>query len=971
LTARSFEAARSARLTKGSGLPLRIPVVEMIEIGAGGGSIGKLDALGRIEVGPQSAGAAPGPACYDQGGDAATVTDADLILGRLDRERFAEGRIRLNQARAEKVLSRDIGGPLGMESHLAAQGVCDMVDEAMANAARVHASEHGKDLRDWTMIAFGGAGPLHAGRLAGKLGIRRLIVPNDPGVGSAVGFLSAPISYETVRSSYMKLSSFDAPKVDSVLNELAAEARRVVRAGAPDGPLQERRGVLMRYLGQGHEIEIALPLGPVAPANAIALKDDFERRYEELYGRALPDNEIEMLTWSVVVSTPPRKSDPAPRPNCEAPAPAPLEIRPVFDAAESVFVDTPTYWRADLSAGQELTGPAMVVEPQTTTIVPAEFRCRVDGEGNLILDRAEGENTRAASAREDPMREQVMWSRLQSIVDEQAGTLMRTAFSPIVRESGDLSAGLFDIDGQMLVQAVTGTPGHVNTMATACKKFFEHFPKQDMRPGDIYLTNDPWLGSGHLNDFVLLKPCFHAGLLIGFSSCTSHLVDIGGHCLGPTGSDIYDEGLYVPPIKLMDEGQLNETFMVLLKANSRMPEQAAGDVRALIACCEVSARRLDDTMAEFAVPDLSPLSDTILKSSRAATGARIKAIPDGIYESVMTVDGYEIPITLKARMIVDGEALQVNFYDCPDLSRFGINVPLNYAEAYTVFGIKCVVAPDVPNNHGSLSPFRVTAPEATLLNAPKPAPVCSRHIVGQLLPDVVMGCLHRALPGRVPAEGASTLWDLPMKGRSRVAASNRDAHFATELVHNGGTGARRNKDGLSATAFPSGVLGSQVEITESTTPILVARREYRCDSAGPGRHRGGLGQIIEVEGRGETDLVLFGTVDRVTYPARGRESGRNGAPGHLRLSTGEVFSGKGACEVPAGTRLFVETPGGGGYGDPFTRTPDEVAKDCTQGMISRKAARDDYGVVLRSDGSVDEVATGRLRTGDGYDGASA
>ena len=966
LTARNFEAARSARFAKGSGLPLRIPVIEMIEIGAGGGSIGRLDALGRIAVGPDSAGADPGPACYARGGDAPTVTDADLILGRLDRTRFAEGRICLDEDLANSVVARDVGEPLGVETPLAAQGLCDMVDEAMANAARMHASEHGKDLRDWTIIAFGGAGPLHAGRLADKLGVRRILIPVDPGVGSAVGFLHAPISYEVVRSCYMTLTEFDAPRVDRILGDLAQEARAIVRAGAPDSPLQERRTALMRYCGQGHEIEMPAPLGPVTPDSGLELRRAFEQRYEVLFGRALPDNEIEVLTWSVVVSTPSPKVDPVPSTNIAGSQPVPMATRPVFSSTEGAFVATPAYWRGELAPSCRVEGPALVVEAQTTTLVPDGFLCRVDGAGNLILDRVDTQDVHVfvpAGERLDPLRQQVMWNRLQAVVDEQASTLMRTAFSPIVRESGDLSAGLFDLEGRMIVQAVTGTPGHVNTMATACAKFFDHFPKPNMRPGDLYLTNDPWLGAGHLNDFVLLKPCFHGERLVGFASCTSHLVDIGGHCLGPTGSDVYDEGLYVPPIKLVDAGRLNETFITLLKANSRMPDQAEGDVHALIACCKVSAQRLDDMMAEFAIADLTALSKTILETSEAATRARVRAIPDGVYWNEMTVDGYDFEITLKAKMVVEAETVHVDFHDCPELSKFGINVPLNYAEAYTVFGIKCLVAPDIPNNHGALRPFWITAPAGTLLNASKPAPVCSRHIVGQLLPDVVLGCLHQAAPGRAPAEGASTLWDLPIKGRSRSIQTNRSVHFAAELVHNGGTGARASKDGLSATAFPSGVLGSQVEITESTTPIFIARREYRCDSGGAGRFRGGLGQCLELEGRDDVDLTLYGTVDRVTYPARGRESGRAGATGRLRLSTGETFSGKGRCDIPAGARLFVETPGGGGYGDPFKREPWRVAQDFARGLISREAGLSDYGVALRDDGSVDDAATRLIRSG--------
>jgi len=560
------------------------------------------------------------------------------------------------------------------------------------------------------------------------------------------------------------------------------------------------------------------------------------------------------------------------------------------------------------------------------------------------------------------LRPQVLWDRLQSIVDEQASTLMRTAFSPIVRESGDLSAGVFDRRGRMLVQAVTGTPGHVNTMAAAVGNLLPYFPAKRMRPGDLYATNDPWIGAGHLNDLVLVRPCFAGAELVGYLACTSHLVDIGGRCLGPDGEDVYDEGFYVPPLKLLDRGRLDRTFMTLLKANSRTPDEAEGDVHALIACCEVAAKRLDRCLREFAVEGLDEVADHIVQSSGVGTRARIAALPDGTWRSEMTVDGYDFELRLRAALTVAGDGLSVDYAGSPGLSRHGINVPLNYARAYTVFALKCVLAPDIPNNAGSLAPFMVSAPQGSLLNAPKPCPVCSRHIVGQLLPDVVFGCLAQVLPERVPAEGASTLWDLPIRGGYAPRGANASGRtYAIELVHNGGTGARPTKDGLSATAFPSGVMGSLVEVTESVTPLVVWRRELAIDSGGAGRFRGGLGQIIELGTVDGSPFQLFGTVDRIRHPARGRAGGLPGRVGRMGLASGTRFPGKGAFEVPGRDRLIVRTPGGGGHGDPFARDPEGVRRDVAAGLVSREAAARDYGVAVGADGSVDAAETARLR----------
>jgi 5-oxoprolinase (ATP-hydrolysing) len=932
-TAREFEAARTARFAKGSGIPLRIPVVEMIEIGAGGGSIAAIDGLQRVAVGPHSAGAEPGPACYGKGGTLPTVTDADLALGRLDPERFAEGRLRLDDAATGRAIETAIARLLGLCGLDAPRAICEIVDEAMANAARVHAVEHARDLRSATMIAFGGAGPLHAGRLAEKLGIARVIVPANPGVGSAVGFLSMSVSYEVVQSRYMLLSRFRPQEIAAVLDGLTATAEAVVASAAPEQPRTVRRTALMRYMGQGHEVEIALPEGPVSEATAETLRAAYGLRYAELYGRAMTAGEIEILTWTVTVAT--LRAPVAPvgvmPPVMQA---EPVTRRPVLDPGSGVVHDTPVYLRQRLQPGMVFDGPALVVEAQTTTVVPASFRAGVNAGGHLVLDRIAAATTNAGEA--DDIRLQVMWNRLQAVVDEQAGVLMRTAFSPIVRESGDLSVGAFDLEGRMLAQAVTGTPGHVNTMASACAKFFDAFPRQTMRPGDIYLTNDPWLGSGHLNDFVVLKPCFQGDRLIGFVSCTSHLVDIGGRCLGPDGSDVFDEGLYVPPIRLVDAGALSELFMTLLKANSRSPESAEGDVYALIACCETGERRLLEMMADFAIDDLAPLARRILETCEAATRARIAALPDGTWDFSMTVDGYDEPITIAARLKVMGDDLVLDFHESAPPSPYGINVPLNYAEAYTVFGIKCFIAPDIPNNHGSLLPMRVTATPGTILNAAKPVPVCSRHILGQLLPDVALGCLAQVVPDAVPAEGAATLWDLPMKGI--VEATGEP--FAAELVFNGGTGARPRSDGLSATAFPSGVMGSLVEITESTTPIMVTRRELRPDSGGPGQHRGGLGQVIEIEALPGTPLVVYGTVDRVRFPARGRAGGEAGACGRFEHSAGTPFFGKGSCTLRPGERLTVFTPGGGGHGPVAAREAAATASDRNNGLISSQPGDD-------------------------------
>jgi len=548
----------------------------------------------------------------------------------------------------------------------------------------------------------------------------------------------------------------------------------------------------------------------------------------------------------------------------------------------------------------------------------------------------------------DRINMQIMWNRLISVVEEQAQTLIRTAFSSIVRECGDLSAGVFDLDGRMLAQAVTGTPGHVNSMAESVKYFIERFPVDTMRKGDIYITNDPWLGTGHLNDFVLTTPAFHNGKLVALFSCTGHLIDIGGIGFGPDATDVFMEGLYIPFLKLAEEGRMNETLLAMVRANTRQPVESEGDVYSLAACNDIGCERLSEMMSEFGLDDLDMLGGYIVEQSRKATMAEIAALPKGEYSYTMRIDGYDHEIDLAARMTISDDGIHVDFDGTSPMSKLGINVPLNYALAYTCFGISCAVRPRIPNNAGSLAPFTISAPAGCILNAGKPAPVSLRHVVGQMLPDVVFGCLRQAIPERVPAEGTSCLWNLNMRGRD-LGANDAGAGYVVTLVTNGGTGARPNKDGLSATAFPSGVSASAVEIMESIAPLVLWKKEFRVDSGGAGARSGGHGQSLEIENRNGQTFELLAGFDRITHAPRGRDGGHDGANGYAGLSSGRALNGKGVQEIPPGERLIIETPGGAGIGDPAGRDAGAIAADLRNGVISAAAAARDYGYAEAGD----------------------
>src|SRR5215469_14735892 len=409
---------------------------------------------------------------------------------------------------------------------------------------------------------------------------------------------------------------------------------------------------------------------------------------------------------------------------------------------------------------------------------------------------------------------QIMWSRLIAVVEEQAQTMLRTAFSTSVREAGDLSAGVFDRHGQMLAQAVTGTPGHVNSMANAVVHFLKEFPLAGMKPGDHYITNDPWLTSGHLHDITVVTPSFFRGEAVGLFANTIHVVDIGGLGMGPDGRQVFEEGLSIPIMRLAREGRMNEDLLRLVRANVREPLQVEGDIYACAACNDEGSRRLIEMMEEFEIANLDRLGDTIVDASREATLERIRALPQGTYRNSMTMDGYDKPLLLNAALTISDDGIHVDFEGTSPASGYGINVVLNYCLAYTAFGVKCLVAPEVPNNAGSLAPITVSAPEGCVLNAKRPRAVAARHTVGHMLPDVVFGCLHQVMEGGVPAEGASSLWIPQIYGGADVldelgAEDGRPRPdikpFSTAIFHCGGAGARPGKDGLDVTAFPSGV----------------------------------------------------------------------------------------------------------------------------------------------------------------------
>ena len=546
----------------------------------------------------------------------------------------------------------------------------------------------------------------------------------------------------------------------------------------------------------------------------------------------------------------------------------------------------------------------------------------------------------------DAIRTQVMWNRLIAVVEEQAQSLLRTAFGTITREAGDLSAGVYDAHGHMIAQAMTGTPGHVNTMATAVGHFFKKYPQGSMKPGDVYVTNDPWLGTGHLFDYVMMTPVFLGQKLVAFFASTCHVIDVGGVGMSAKANSSFEEGTLIPHLKMRKEGKINEELLAVILANSRNPVEVRGDLLSLVSANDTGARRLVDMMKEFRLASLEPLAKHILSTSEKGARDAIKAMPEGEWSYEMPLDGYEGPITIKSKLTIKSGKITIDFSGSSPASIYGINSPRTYTHAYSVFGLKAVIAPHVPNNIGSLSCFDLVTEAGTCVDPTRPSPVTARHVIGQMLADAVFGCLAQALPGKVQAESAGSIWILGLNsahGRVPATETAGTREFGVISIALGGIGGRPGKDGLATTAFPSGIGAIPIEITETQCPLYFRHKQYLTDSAGAGEWRGGLSQRIEIANREAAPFAISAaTFDRIRNPAQGRDGGKAGRKGVACLGSGKPLPDKGIHVVPTGDSLIVELPGGGGFGDPKQRRRALLDADVNAGLVSAEAAAGDY-----------------------------
>jgi N-methylhydantoinase B len=534
----------------------------------------------------------------------------------------------------------------------------------------------------------------------------------------------------------------------------------------------------------------------------------------------------------------------------------------------------------------------------------------------------------------------ILWDRLISITDEIVSALVRSSFSTIVRESGDLSCVLFDADGNSLAQGTYSVPSFTGTAPVTLRHMLKRFPPETLEPGDVVITNDPWMGTGHLFDVSVMRPVFRGDRNVGFTLSVTHLADIGGIGFTTTTTEIFEEGIQIPITKLVRRGKLNDELMELILKNVRLPEMVEGDLMANIACNEVGGRALLEFMDEYAIADLRDVSRAIIGHSERLMRAQLRAIPDGVYRNTLQIEGTDGPVTLAVAVNIKGDGAHLDFTGTGPVVKRGINVPLCYTRAFTLYALKCLLVPDVPNNEGSSNPVTLFAPENCILNAQPPWPTGGRHIFGHYVAPLINGALREALPSRVPAE-TGMLSQLNCQGRHR----DDGRRISTIYFSAGGYGALDGFDGYAAVPAPSNMIGSPTEVFEQETSITVLTKRLLPDSGGAGRHPGGPGQEFVMRNDTTNPLQLACFAGRTQFASRGVAGGKDGALRTHRLN-GEVVDSKGRYMLQPGDTMAVKEAGGAGFGDPKQRPVEALLVDLDAGHVTVDGVRRAYGVDL-------------------------
>ncbi len=950
------------RLLRGSGELLRVPSIDIAEVGAGGGSIAWVDTAGGLQVGPRSAGAVPGPACYSLGGDDPTVTDANVVLGYVRSGPLAGDAVRISPILARRALE-SVTGPLGIPVEEAARGIHDLANARMMRALRAVSSERGRDPREFALIAFGGAGPIHAAGLATELGIDRVVVPPDAGVFSAAGLLYARAEYHDVR--FCELDARDSSVV-SPMALLLFEMEADLKANVVGGIAEWVRSADVRYKGQSFDIEVTIPGAEMTEAGLAQLVRDFEDRHEQLYGiRKDPDDPVQVRALRLAALGPlPRKrrvSESEEIPPYGDRTGLPGGRRPALFALTDGYLEAPVLTRRTEIGPDGMLGPLLIDEYDTTIVVPPGWFARRSSSGALYLTRREV--GKAAVEHTDAVTRQIVANGLASAADEMATTIFRTAHSTVVRDAMDFSAALLGPDAQTVAQAVT-IPFHLGAVPTAVDALLARF-RDRMRPGDVFIMNDPFDGGMHLPDVFIIKPVYHQNALIGYAVATAHHGDIGGRLLGSSATDnteVFQDGLRIPWMHLYKEGCPVEEVYALIRANVRIPHMLFGDLGAQVSACSVGERALQAMAERYGIDRLAELMDGLIDYTEVLMRREISSWPDGTasFTDYMDSDGIEArDVAISVKVTIDGDEVEVDLSDSDPMVAGSLNATRSFIIATAYHCVMSASASEFPNTAGAFRPVKIVTRPGTVTHAVYPGANSMRGVTGFRAFDAINGALAQLVPDRVPAAGEGGNTVVILGGHHE----DGEPFVYFELLV-GTWGATPENDGNDGLSNPIATAANvPIEVAEAEFPIIIERYGLVPDSGGAGLHRGGLG--LEKSWRPLVPTSLLIRSDRQRHPPFGLMGGASGGFSSntvYRLSGDEqTFPPMFSDSLAAGELYHHVQAGGGGWGDPLERDPERVADDVRNGKVGRRAARRCYGVVIEDGFSVDAKATASAR----------
>jgi len=903
---------------RGSGLPVLGPAVEQLEIGAGGGSLAWIDSLGLLRVGPQSAGANPGPASYGRGGRLPTVTDAAVLLGVLpDGLRMGDD-IVLRRDLAREAY-RIVAEPLGLTPEAAARGAWRIVVEEMARAIKLHLMGLGRDPRTYSLIASGGCGPLFACDVAASLGIANVHLPVGAGTLSALGFLGEAPVFRTMRSLSTITGAADGQALADAFRALDREARATLeRVGVPADAITTDWALEMGYRGQMQRLELSIP--STTPVDVRPLETRFDRMYVEQHGAPLARTEVVISACRVTATAAPLR----PQPRWRTVAGARRSTtRAVLEAHDDRWQHAAVHAWSGLSGA--FTGPALVEDIHATALIPPGASADVDDALTIRVALPETAS-RPRPGRLSAIDLEILLGRLTGIMDAADTALAASAFSTIAREGKDFGLAITDAEGRGLAFPTPSMPLFTATLPRTVQALLERFPLQTLQPGDVLATNDPWLCAGHKSDLAIAEPIFVDGRPIACSACILHLSDVGAVLGDFRAWDIYEEGLLIPPVKLASAGAVNQELLEMIGANVRVPRDVLGDIGAMLSTIKAVGREVAQVARELGAEIVSQASGELRDRAREAFARILETMPKGRFTHTVIADGLTSDIRIVAEVTAAAGRLAVDFTGTsPQIPRTPINTPYAYTRADTMYAVYLALAADLPPSALQYAPIDVTAPERCILNAQLPVPVFARTRTGIHIPTAVYGALAQAIPDRVQSGcGHNIILQLSWE-------DERHGYRSVHVMPKGGMGALADRDGLSVTEFSTNSTMASTEVIEDQCPVLFFR-EMRADSGGPGTYRGGLGERLRIVVRADIGLVASLRPNFLRNPAPGLCGGSPGARARVLLNGAPPVEN--LVTLRAGDELVLETAGGGGFGPASARAGERMALDLDAGYVS-------------------------------------